>query len=124
LLKFGEFGDSFTYNLFQLLTLVNEFCNEKVNHKIEENKHHIHENCAIPYFGDVEKMSCISPHNEMHCPMLLLGPSLFSVSSLVKDFKFNFTFPFFLGLCCFKVREGELMVVIVACLQFCGVVLS
>jgi hypothetical protein len=35
--------------------------------KFEENKHHIHEKCAIPYFGDVEQMSCISPHNEMRC---------------------------------------------------------
>jgi hypothetical protein len=56
--------------------------------------------------------------------MLLLGPSLFAISSLVKDFKFNFTVPFFLGLYCFKVREGELMVVIVAGFQFCGVLLS
>jgi len=38
-----------------------------LKHKVEENKHHIHENCAIPYFGDVEKISCISPHNEMRC---------------------------------------------------------
>jgi hypothetical protein len=29
--------DSFTYNLFQLLTLVNEFCNEKVNHNENED---------------------------------------------------------------------------------------
>jgi hypothetical protein len=35
LLKLGQFDDSFTYNLFQLLTHVNEFCNEKVNHKMK-----------------------------------------------------------------------------------------
>jgi len=38
-----------------------------LKHKIEEKNNHIHENCAIPYFDDVEKMSCISPHNEMRC---------------------------------------------------------